>query len=93
MTLKFESLANIGEMIRAYDFKPMADRGDCYIEGIVTAKGMTDQGFAAYTIRLTRRIFAGEPVAVSIIGEPEISLVPFQVYFCEYDTRITKLEA
>ena len=33
--LKFERVATVGDIIRAYDFKPMAGRDDAFIEGIV----------------------------------------------------------
>ena len=30
-TLKFTNAADIDDIIRAYDFKPMAGREDCYV--------------------------------------------------------------
>ena len=37
--LKFENTANVGDMIRAYDFEPMSDRPDSYLVGEVLEKG------------------------------------------------------
>ena len=58
--LKFEALAKVGDTIKAFDFRPMSDRPDCYVVGKVIAKGnipfsretMTG-GFDAYTIAVT----------------------------------------
>ena len=37
--LKFENTANVGDTIRAYDFRPMPDRPDTYVDGRVESKG------------------------------------------------------
>ena len=37
--LKFENTANVGDMIRAYDFQPAPDRPDSYLVGEVLEKG------------------------------------------------------
>ena len=75
--------AIVGDIVRSYDFKPMADRGDSYIEGIVIKK--TD---STYSIAVQKRVFAGE-------GEPvevgEYVVTHFQQTFMEYEGRITKL--
>jgi hypothetical protein len=33
--LKFENIAKVGDVIRAYDFAPCAGRDDAFIEGVV----------------------------------------------------------
>ena len=33
--LKFENIAKIGDVIRAYDFAPCAGRDDAFVEGIM----------------------------------------------------------
>lgn len=43
----------IGDVIRSYDFKPMLDREDVFVEGIVERK-TNEKGFDAYQIRVTR---------------------------------------
>jgi len=37
--LKFESVANVGDVIKAFDFQPMEGRDDSFITGVVLAKG------------------------------------------------------
>ena len=39
-----------GDVIRAYDFKPMLGRDDCYIEGRVVDAHSTELGFQAYKV-------------------------------------------
>jgi hypothetical protein len=33
--LKFAKIAQVGDTIRAYDFKPLVGREDCFVEGVV----------------------------------------------------------
>ena len=75
--------AKIGEMVRSYDFQPMPDRGECYIEGIVFAK---DDGL--FSIAVQNRVFDGnvEPVEVG-----EIVRTPFELMMMEYEGRIQKI--
>jgi hypothetical protein len=80
--------AQVGDIIRSYDFKPMADRGDSYIEGQVIAKGMTPNGFEGYTVQLTNRVAGGEKV--EYFDDPMYT--PFEVMFMEYEQRIMKME-
>ena len=75
--------AIVGDIVRSYDFKPMADRGDSYIEGIVIKK--TD---STYSIAVQKRVFAGEVESVEV-GEYVITY--FEQTFMEYEGRITKL--
>lgn len=82
MTLKFETLAEIGQTIKAYDHQPMSDRPDYYVVGVVTGKGMTEHGFAAYTISVTEDTVFTEEARIEV-------LVPFEVGFMEYDERVS----
>jgi hypothetical protein len=41
-----------GDTIRAYDFKPIAGREDCFIEGQVIDAHSTEQGYQAYKTRV-----------------------------------------
>ena len=77
--------ANIGEVVRSYDFKPMSDRGDCFIEGLVIGK---DDGM--YEIVVQKRVFDGDVVDVT---PGETVRTAFQTLFMEWAGRITKLEA
>ena len=49
----------IGDVIRGYDFKPMAGRNDCFVEGVVEAIS-SDMGYNAYKITCTKDVFDGE---------------------------------
>ena len=90
--MKFEHVAEIGDIIRAADFEPRADVGECYIEGVVTAKGESPLGVKGYTITLTNRVLNDkvEPVT-GIDGDgnriAEIGLVPFEGWR-DWDNRV-----
>lgn len=86
--MKNVNLANVGDVIRAYDFKPMVGRNDCFLEGKVISKGRTVAGFDGFTIELTRAVFDGE---VKEVPAGEIGYVPFEVMFMEYDGRVMNL--
>jgi hypothetical protein len=91
--LKFESLAKIGDVIKAFDFKPMADRPDYFLTGIVTEKGPMYK-----EIEEGRKVYIGEGYTVNVIGGDAESVemgrknvtmyVPFEVDFMEYNERI-----
>ena len=76
--------AKIGEMVRSYDFQPMPDRGESYIEGIVFKK---DDGM--FSIAVQNRVFAGE---VEPIEVGEIVVTPFEMTMMEYPGRILKID-
>lgn len=76
--------ANIGDVVRSWDFKPMEDRGDCFIEGIVVGKDDM-----LFEIVVQKRVFDGEVVEVS---PGETVRTAFKTLFMEWAGRITKLE-
>ena len=76
--------ANIGDVVRSWDFKPMEDRGDCFIEGIVVGK---DDGM--FEIVVQKRVFDGDVVEVT---PGETVRTAFKTLFMEWAGRITKLE-
>lgn len=82
------NLASVGDVIRAYDFKPMVGRNDCYLEGKVVSKGLTKAGFDGFTIEVTKTVFDGK---VKKTREGEIGYIPFEVSFMEYDGRVMNL--
>lgn len=86
--MKNVTLASVGDVIRAYDFKPMVGRGDCYMEGKVVAKGLTKAGFDGFTIEMSKVVFDDK---VKEVPAGEIGYVPFEVMFMEYDGRILNL--
>ena len=58
--LKFEGKFEIGTYIRAYDFEPIHNREDMYVEGQVI--GITeDRGYKAYVITCTVDMYEGNP--------------------------------
>lgn len=89
--LKFEKAAKLGDVIRAYDFKPMNGRSDCYVEGKVIA--ITNElGYKAFKIECISDFFDGKfrkGVRSSRVGKNVF--VPMQVSFMEYDARIINL--
>jgi hypothetical protein len=88
---------NEGDVIRAYDFKPMVGRSDCFVEGKVLERGNTEQGYQAYKIRVTRDVFDGREFNELAYKEVEkhrvgdIVFVPWRVSFMEYPGRVINL--
>lgn len=82
--LKFEGI-EIGTRIRAYDFKPMSDQPDWYVEGVITAAGMTDEGYKAYTV-------AVDVDTVHTDDPRKTVFAPMEVFMMEWDERIQILE-
>ena len=77
-----------GDKIRAYDFKPMQGREDCFIEGEVLDSGDISQGYQAYRIRVTRDSW--EPEGSQ--GRKGIEMfVPWRVSFNEFQGRVMNL--
>ena len=79
--LKYQNLAEVGDRIRAYDFR---GGRDYYIEGVVTDKGAinTPRGvlmYTGYTIRIDVDTLGGR--------EGDTGYVPFETTF-DYDDRI-----
>lgn len=89
MTLKFENTATVGDIIKAFDFKPMADRGDCYIVGEVI--GYTSFDVLGYKVRVMIDVQGGEVIDGEGSRVGHGVLVPYEVAFQEYDERITKV--
>ena len=89
--LKFENIAQVGDIIKAFDFKPMSDRPDHYIAGCVVEKGsvfhpeMNVEMFKRYHIEVTHSSREGD----ERVGT--ICYVPFQLGFMEYDERVSVL--
>jgi hypothetical protein len=77
-----------GDVIRAYDFKPMAGREDCFIEGEVLDSGDISQGYQAYRIRVTRDSWSDSEDK----GRVGIEMfVPWKVSFSEFQGRVMNL--
>jgi hypothetical protein len=86
----------VKDTIRAYDFKPMLGRTDCFVEGTVLDRSDTTRGYQAYRIRVTRDVFdgrefteAGYKSQGNRVGE--IVFVPWRVSFSEFPGRVINL--
>jgi hypothetical protein len=90
--LKFEGAANVGEVIRGYDFKPMAGRNDCFVEGIVEAV-TNEVGYKAFKVTCTKDVFDGKENKRGEKGSRvgKIVFVPMETSFMEFDARIINL--
>jgi hypothetical protein len=77
-----------GDVIRAYDFKPMLGREDCFIEGEVIDAHSTEQGYQAYKIRVTRDSWSDSEDKGRVGVE---MFVPWRVSFSEFQGRIMNL--
>ena len=77
-----------GDVIRAYDFKPMLGREDCFIEGQVLDTNNTDNGYQAYKILVTKDSWsdAEDKGRLGIV-----MFVPWRVSFSEFQGRVMNL--
>lgn len=86
----------VKDTIRAYDFKPMLGRTDCFVEGEVIDRQDTSRGYQAYKIRVTRDVFDGKEfnkAGYKSLGNRvgEIVFVPWKVSFSEFQGRVINL--
>jgi len=86
----------VKDIIRSYDFKPMVNREDCFVEGEVLDRNDSTRGYQAYKIRVTKDVFDGKEfteVGYKNTGNRvgEIVFVPWKVSFMEYQGRIINL--
>jgi len=84
--LKFANIAKVGDTIRAYDFKPMVGREDCFVEGVVTS--VNNWGYDCYVITVTKDSWSDAEDKGRVGKEV---YVPFEVSFMEYDARVINL--
>ena len=82
---------NRGDVIRGYDFKPMAGREDSFVEGVVEVVSSMDFGYQAYKITVTKDVFGGEVQKGKHSRVGEIVFVPWRVSFMEYPGRVINL--
>ena len=86
-------IVKTGDIIRAYDFKPMAGRDDCYVEGVVDVVECNAMGYRAYKITCTKDHF-GDEVSTKPSADCRVDhaiYVPHQVSFSEYPGRVINL--
>jgi hypothetical protein len=85
--LKFELLANVGDTIKAYDFKGMQDR---YIQGKIIDKGdIKHPTYGSVMYRGYSILIAEDSGSTSGGRVGDIGYVPFETDFMEYDERVT----
>jgi hypothetical protein len=90
--LKFEGVATVGDIIRAYDFKPCAGRDDAFIEGVVVKSNCNESGFSSYKIKVTVdkfKKYETKPNPRNRVGQ--FAFVPFETSFMEFDFRVINL--
>ena len=84
----------VKDIIRAYDFKPMTGREDCFVEGEVLETHNTEHGYQAYKIRVTRDHFGNDSVSTQPGPDNRVGhevFVPWRVSFNEFQGRIINL--
>ena len=80
--LKYNNF-KVGQTIKAFDFIPMANRPDSFVQGKIISIP-TDRGFACYEVKAA----VGSNNFYKI---DESVFVPMQVSFMEYDGRIVEV--
>jgi hypothetical protein len=94
--LKYENVAQVGDVIKAYDFEPMSDRKDSYLIGEVVKKGkvygkpnpeMAHEVYLgdAYTIKVIESSSSSESFDARRMGQEMI--VPFETSM-DFDNRV-----
>jgi hypothetical protein len=77
-----------GDIIRSYDFKPMAGREDTFVEGQVLDSHNTEQGYQAYKILVTKDSWSDAEDAGRL---GHVVFVPWRVDFSEFQGRVMNL--
>jgi hypothetical protein len=81
-----------GQFIKAYDFRPMPDRGECYVEGEIMSVNYPNDADGHYVIVCTKDVFDG----VEQIGENSRRscpvIVPIRLVIGDYDARVTEVK-
>jgi hypothetical protein len=91
---ELEMEVQVKDIIRAYDFKPMVGREDCFVEGEVLERNAVEAtGYNAYRIRVTKDVFDGKEFTERRNGcrVGQIVYVPWMVSFMEYQGRVINL--
>ena len=83
----------LNDVIRAFDFKPMVGRADCYVEGVVIERNaIAECGYNAYKIKVTKDVFSGEEQPFGEYSrKDQVVFVPYKVSFMEFAGRIMNL--
>lgn len=78
-----------GDIIRAYDFKPMVGREDCFIEGQVLETNNTEMGYQSYKILVTNDSWIEGANDKGRIGIE--MFVPWRTSFNDFQGRVINL--
>jgi len=78
-----------GDIIRAYDFKPMVGREDCFIEGQVLETNNMEMGYQSYKILVTNDSWIEGANDKGRIGIE--MFVPWRTSFNEFQGRVINL--
>ena len=90
--MKNANIATVGDVIRAYDFKPMLGRNDCYVEGRIEEINPREVPYASFKIYVMTDVFDGKKCkGVRSSRIAKTVFVPMEVSFMEYDGRIINL--
>ena len=87
--MKFENTAQVGDTIKAFNFRPMLDRPDSYIVGKVVRKGkifhptFNSYMYDGYEVEIQEGSTSGQ------LGET--AYVPFEMSIMEFDDRVTRI--
>lgn len=94
--LKFENVAEVGQIIKAFDFQPMTDRPDSYLIGEVIAKGPIYSKMPhhdrevyvcdGYTVRVIESVTSSEMYDSERVGAE--MYVPFEMSITDFDNRV-----
>ena len=92
--LKFENVANVGDVIKAFDFQPMEGRDDSYLIGRVIEKGRMYADIDGRQVYLCEgyKVFVkdsrsgSESYDIDRMGTE--MMVPFEISMCEFDNRV-----
>lgn len=87
--MKYENTAEIGDLVKAFDFEPCAGRKDMFIVGIVREKGWIEELYKGYTIEVLYDSTVEENSKYTRVGMKVYT--PFEVMMMEYDGRVTKV--
>jgi hypothetical protein len=80
-----------GQRIRALDFEPRVDRGDCYLEGTITAicrEGSVVCPAAHYVVAIERDVWLGEDVSREHTRVGGVACVPMETMPRDYEGRV-----
>jgi hypothetical protein len=87
----------VGQTIKAFDFPPLPDRGDCFVEAKIIQVHADDNGtpttrFAHYVVQVTRDVFEGIDQQDEHTRIGRTYAIPMQMEFMEFDGRITEVK-